>query len=132
MSKENNTNGKKVVLIVDDDIIILNLYERMFKNKGMDVHVAKDGEEGLEMIRKEHPDFVVLDIRMPKLDGIEVLKKVREDEEFKDTPILMLTNFDLREYREEVEKLGAVDFLIKTGIKPSEIVKRVVDFFLVR
>lgn len=120
--------SKKVILVVDDDPTVIKLYERMFAKQGLEVLVARDGEKGLQMIKDNKPNFVILDIRMPKLDGIEVLKNVRKDEEVKDTPVLILTNYDLAEYREEVGKLNAVDFLTKVGIDPGALVKRVSDF----
>lgn len=115
-------------MVVDDDPTVIQLYERMFANQGLEVLVARDGEKGLEMIKDSKPDFVVMDIRMPKLDGIEVLKNVRKDEKVKDTPVLILTNYDLLEYRDEVSKLNAVDFVTKVGIDPGQLVKRVTGF----
>lgn len=119
---------KKLILVVDDDLMLLELYRRLFATYGMNVSVAKDGEEGLQMIIQEKPDFVILDIRMPKLDGIEVLRLIRKDEKLKRTPVLMLTNFDLEEYRKQVEQLGVVDFMVKVGIEPKQLVKRVMEF----
>ena len=119
---------KKVIVVVDDDPTIIELYKRMFARKGLEVLVARDGEKGLQMIKDNKPDFVVLDIRMPKLDGLEVLKNVRKDEKVKDTPVLILTNYDLTEYREEVAQLNAVDFLTKVGTDPGALVERVTSF----
>ena len=117
--------SKKVVLAVDDDALVLKMYERIFESEGIQTLVARNGEEGLEMIKEHKPDFVVLDIRMPKLDGIEVLKRMRKDKGMKDTPVLILTNYDEAEYRETTEKLGALDFLVKTNVDPNELAKRV-------
>ena len=119
---------KKVIVVVDDDPTVIELYKRMFARKGLEVLVARDGEKGLQMIKDNKPDFVVLDIRMPKLDGLEVLKNVRKDEKVKDTPVLILTNYDLTEYREEVAQLNAVDFLTKVGTDPGALVERVTSF----
>lgn len=126
MPQENGT--KKVILVVDDDPMLLTLYKRLFSNKGLEVILAEDGQEGLELIEKEKPDFVILDIRMPKIDGIDVLKIMRGKEESKKIPVLMLTNYGHDEYREATEKLDIVDFLVKTNIDPSGLVKRVADY----
>lgn len=129
MKEDDNKNKKKVILIVDDDAMLLGLYERMFDLQGVETLVAQDGEAGLKIIQDKKPDFVILDVRMPKLGGIEVLKRIRVDENIKETPVLVLTNFDdYMEYREEAKKLGVVDFLSKINIDPAEIVKFVVDY----
>ena len=125
---ENKEAREKIILVVDDDPTVIELYKRMFKNYGLDVLVARDGDKGLKMIKEQKPDFVILDIRMPKLDGIEVMKEVRKDASVKDTPVLILTNYDLEEYRREIAKLGVVDFVTKIGIDPSALVRRVMDF----
>jgi len=125
---ENKEAREKIILVVDDDPTVIELYKRMFKNYGLDVLVARDGDAGLKMIKEQKPDFVILDIRMPKLDGIEVMKEVRKDASVKDTPVLILTNYDLEEYRREIAKLGVVDFVTKIGIDPSALVRRVMDF----
>ena len=125
---ENKEAREKIILVVDDDPTVIELYKRMFKNYGLDVLVARDGDKGLKMIKEQKPDFVILDIRMPKLDGIEVMKEVRKDASTKDTPVLILTNYDLEEYRREVAKLDVVDFVTKIGIDPSALVRRVIDF----
>ena len=126
MAEENK--AKKVILVVDDDPMLLTLYKRLFSNKGMEVLLAQDGQEGLELIEQEKPDFVILDIRMPKLDGIDVLKIMRGRENLKEVPVMILTNYGREEYREATEKLNVVDFLVKTNIDPSGLVKRVAEF----
>ena len=118
---------KKVILIVDDDKTLLELYERMFGAHGVEAVIAKDGQEGIEMVRSHRPDFVILDIRMPKVDGIRVLEMIRKEEGLKDTPVLILTNYGEEEYREATKKLGIVDFVVKTDIDPTALVRRVVD-----
>lgn len=125
---QKSSNSKKVVLVVDDDRTLLNLYRRLFELSGIDALIASDGEEGLKMIRNEKPDFVVLDIRMPKIDGIEMLRLMRGDKSLKQIPVLILTNFDLEEYREAIKDLGVVDFIVKADIEPKEIVKKVEEY----
>jgi len=123
---ENGT--KKVILVIDDDPMLLTLYQRIFNNKGLGVLFAEDGQEGLRLIQQEKPDFVILDIKMPKLDGISILKIMRGREDLKKIPVMILTNYDRGENREAAEKLDIVDFLVKTNIDPSGLVKRVSDY----
>ena len=119
-------------MVVDDDPMLLTLYKRLFNNNGVEVLLAQDGQEGLELIEREKPDFVILDIRMPKLDGLSALKIMKANKELKDVPVMVLTNYGNEEYREEAQKLGVVDFLVKTNIDPSGLVKRVADFLSVK
>ncbi len=108
------------ILIVEDDFNILNIIKFNLKKEGFDVYTASDGEEGFITFKESNPDLVLLDIMMPKMDGFEVCKKIREINE---TPIIMLTA-----RAEEVDKvlgleLGADDYITKPfGVK--ELVAR--------
>ena len=121
-------SAKKVVLIIEDDALLLKFYERAFNVHGLDVLLADDGEKGLKIIKERKPDFVILDILMPNIDGIEVLKKIREDKGSKDLPVMIVTNYDTPEYHKSAEELGVFDYILKVGIDPLELVKRVKSF----
>lgn len=122
-----NITKKKVVLAIEDDAVMLEIYRRKFELSGFSILVAEDGEKGLNIVKQEKPDCVVLDIRMPKMDGFEVLKAIRENDETKNIPVIILTNFDLAEYRAEAEKWGVSDYLIKANVDADEVVKRIKD-----
>lgn len=124
---ENPEQAKKIVLVVEDDPTILELYEHAFRAAGFETFMARDGEEGLKLIQEKHPDCVILDILMPKMNGIEVLGKMKENELTKAIPVLMLTNYD--SYREQAEKLGATDYLIKANVTLKDILERVQKIF---
>jgi two-component system alkaline phosphatase synthesis response regulator PhoP len=79
------------ILIVDDEPNILVSLEYLMKREGFEVHVAHDGEEALEVLRRERPRLVLLDVMMPKKSGFEVCQELRADEAIKDTLVLMLT-----------------------------------------
>ncbi|MFC2160829.1 response regulator transcription factor [Acidobacteriota bacterium] len=101
---------KKIFIIEDDPGILLSLKDE-FESEGYDVVTARDGEEGLEMVKTEKPDLIILDVMMPKMDGYEVCKKLRRDED--STPVIMLTVKD-----KEIDKvlgleLGADDYVTK-------------------
>jgi len=121
--------GRKVILVVDDDPLVLNLYARQFNKEGMEIMLAKDGRDAFVKISEKRPDFVILDIRMPYMDGIQVLKKMREDDNLKKMPVMILTNYDWDEYRDETKKLGIIDFMVKTEVNPKMITDRVKEFF---
>ncbi|OGH18011.1 MAG: hypothetical protein A3C22_01880 [Candidatus Levybacteria bacterium RIFCSPHIGHO2_02_FULL_37_10] len=84
----------KALLLVEDDKILLNMYQKLFVNHGYDVHAAMDGEEGLRKSLEEHPDLILLDIRMPKMDGMTMLNSLRQDSWGKDAKVIILTNLD--------------------------------------
>jgi DNA-binding response OmpR family regulator len=84
---------KKVkILLVEDEEMLANMYEVKFKNEGFDIVKASDGADGLEKSRTTNPDFILLDIIMPKMDGFSVLKALKEDARNKNVPVLLLTN----------------------------------------
>lgn len=82
------------VLIVDDDVKLLDVLSTKFEQSGYVTFTAKDGLEGLEIAFKEHPDLILLDLRMPRLDGEGFLKKLRDNPWGKDVPVIVLTNSD--------------------------------------
>ena len=82
---------KKVLLIIDDDPVITAVYEKHFKNAGFEVRLAGDGETGLSAVREFRPDVVLLDLSMPKLNGVQWLKEVRGDARFASLPVVVFT-----------------------------------------
>ena len=81
----------KKILIVDDETNIVKLVEARLKSHGYEVVAAFDGQEGLDKVRLENPDLIILDVAMPKLNGLEVCQAIRSDEQYKNIPIVMLT-----------------------------------------
>ena len=120
--------SKKVVLAIEDERPLLQIYKIMLEKYGIHTFIAEDGEQGLDLVKKESPDFVILDIRMPKMDGIEVLRQMRADPKYKDIPVLILTNYNLEEYRSAVRGLNVLDFLVKSDIEIKNVVKAVKEF----
>lgn len=116
----------KKILIIEDETAMLNALKSKFKNAGFNVVGAQDGEEGLEKAKQETPDVVILDIVMPKLNGIEVVKEIRSDINWgADVPIIMLTNLSDPENVSEVAKYNVYDFLVKTDWRLDDIVSLV-------
>lgn len=115
-----NTNKK--ILIVEDSKNYLWVISQKLQEEGFIVCTAENGEEGLEVAIKEKPDLILLDIEMPKMDGITMSKKLRESDI--KTPIIFLTNMgDLKHISEAVE--NALDYVIKSDISTEGIVDRV-------
>ena len=103
----------QTVLVVDDEPNIVISLEYVMKNAGYEVDTAYDGEEALTKIKDRKPDLVILDVMMPKRDGFDVLKTVREDSNLNSVRIMMLTAKGRDEEREKGLSLGANDYMTK-------------------
>ncbi len=115
----------RTLLLVEDDPFLAELYTIKFREAGNEVLAAADGKEGLEVMKKEKPDVVLLDVVLPKMDGLEVLQAVKNDPELSRIPIILLTNLGQKEDVEKGLKLGARSYLVKADHTPSEVVKKV-------
>jgi len=118
-------NKKIKILLIEDEEMLANMYEVKFSNEGFDIEKASDGESGLEKAKNILPDFILLDIIMPKMDGFAVLKALKEDVKTKNIPVMLLTNLGQEEDIERGNELGIVGYLVKANTTPSEVVKAV-------
>ena len=117
--------GKKI-LIIDDEILITKVFSEHFQREGYEIEPADDGEEGFLKAKKFCPDLILLDIIMPKVDGISALKKLKKDSATKEIPVIVLTNLpDFSKNVDEALKLGSVGYLLKTDYNLKELTKRV-------
>jgi DNA-binding response OmpR family regulator len=116
--------ASKKILIVEDEPALKEALARKIKESGFEVLEAGNGEIALEVALKEHPDLILLDVIMPKMDGMTMLKKLREDEWGKGAKIIMLTNLSNAEEIEESIKNGVHDYLIKTDWKINDIIAK--------
>lgn len=123
------SSGQKKVLIVEDDDMIISMYKTKLEQLNYAVFLAHDGLEGLEMTKKEKPDLVLLDIIMPQLDGFSVLEQIKGDSSTKNIPVIMLTNLGTDEDKEKGKLLGAVGYLVKSNLTPSEVGEEVAKYF---
>jgi len=109
------------VLFVEDDPTVAQMYRLKLELDGYQVVMAKDGEEGLKLAAKLKPDIIFLDIRLPKMGGLDVLEQLREAKETKHTPVVILSNYGERELVERGLKLGALEYLIKSQTTPARL-----------
>lgn len=116
---------KKKILIVEDDSFIRDIYQTKFDQEGFEVIATEDGIIALEKIKEFTPDIILLDIIMPMMDGIDVLRAIKNEERLKDIPVIMLTNISEKESVDEGREIGANDYLIKSNFTPSEVVRKV-------
>ena len=120
----------KKVLVVEDDVFVRDIYARELKKGGFVVDIAEDGLEGLEKIKTGKYDIVLLDIMMPKMTGVDVLKNVRNPNfPAKDIPVYLLTNLGQGSIIKQCLEIGAQGYLLKARVLPSQVLKSVNDFF---
>ncbi len=100
------------------------MYTTKFELENFIVVTAEDGEKGFEMVMKEAPDIILLDIILPKMSGFEVLKKIKSDDELKKIPVILLTNLSQKSDIEKGLGLNADDYIIKAHFTPAEVVEK--------
>ncbi len=115
----------RIILIVEDDMALANLYKTELEAKNYTVVHVSEGTQAVEGIRQNKPDLVLLDIMLPGRNGLEILKDVRDNEEVKDTKVIMLTNFGNEENVSTALELGALDYIMKYKITPAEMSEKI-------
>lgn len=115
----------KKILIVEDDTPLLEILQDRFKNEGFDVLTAKDGAEGLKMALDKQPDVILLDIVMPKVGGLTMLKNLRTYPSGKNIRVIVTTNLNDSKEIHEALSLGAHDFLVKSDWSLADLVATV-------
>ncbi|MBU1730395.1 response regulator [Patescibacteria group bacterium] len=122
-------NEKKKILIIEDDELLYSMYNMKLSAEGFEVFIATTGSEGLSIAVEKQPDFIILDIILPQLDGFAILEKLKEDINTKKIPVTMLTNLNTEEDQLKAKQLGAIGYLVKANLTPSEISTRVKEYF---
>jgi len=117
--------SKKKVLIVEDDNFVAEVYSTKLLEMGHEVQIAQNGEEGLVLIEKSKPDLVLLDILMPVMGGIELLEELKKKVEWKNIPIILLTNVGEKESIQKARNFGVQDYLIKSHFTPAEVIEKI-------
>lgn len=118
-------NKTKKILLVEDEELIIDLLQRKLEAEGYEVFTARDGVEGIEIMKKTKPDLVLLDIIMPRMGGFEVMKIMEKDKDLKDIPVVVISNSGQPVELDRARKLGAKDWLIKTEFDPKEVLAKV-------
>ncbi|MFA5872128.1 MAG: response regulator [Parcubacteria group bacterium] len=116
---------KAKILIVEDDNFVAEVYSTKLSEIGYGVKIARNGEDGLVAISESMPDLILLDIIMPVMGGIEMLEKVKEKEEWRDIPVILLTNVGEKESIQKVRNLEVDDYLIKSHFTPAEVIEKI-------
>lgn len=111
--------AKKKVVVIDDEIDFLELLSNRLKANDYEVIAVSSGKTAMDIIERENPDAVLLDIMMPGTDGLDILRRLRS--EHKDLPVFMITAFSNEERRDIAGKLNASGFILKTNDLQNEI-----------
>ncbi len=117
-------NTRKV-LLVEDDVLVARIYARKLEAEGFHVRRAEDGLAAIRLIQEYQPDLVVLDIMLPKLNGVEVLKFLRQHPASKATPVVVFSNAFLNELWQEITALGVQEILLKSSVTPPQLVRTI-------
>ncbi len=118
-------NEPKKILVVEDDASLLHALKDKLVHEGFSVFEAKNGAEGLAAALREHPDLLLLDIVMPQMDGMTMLKNLRQDAWGKTVKVIFLTNLSDNENISEAMKLSSYDFLVKVDWKIEDVVRKI-------
>ena len=113
------------IVYIEDEPFFGGTMSRLLSEAGYTTTVAADGEEGLAMVAKEKPDLVLLDLVLPKVDGKEVLKRIKSDPATKNIPVFVLSNLSADADQRETVALGAAGFFVKAMTLPSAIVEAI-------
>lgn len=116
---------KKKILIIEDDVDLREILVEKLKLSGLEISEASNGEEGIKKAFEIHPDLIVLDIVMPKIDGISVLRKIREDGWGAQVSVVILTNINENEKLAEALEIGIDEYLIKAEWKLETVIEKI-------
>lgn len=119
--------GKKKILLLEDEETLAEMYRAKFEREGLQIDVLHDGESGMQKAKESQYDAVLVDIIMPKLDGFGVIRALRALPNYKDTPIILLSNLGQDEDISKGKSIGATDYLVKANFTPAQVVKKVND-----
>ena len=115
----------KKILFVEDESALQKAFSDILTQAGYKMVSALDGEIGLRLAKSEKPDLILLDIILPRLDGFDVLKRLKEDLELREIPVIVLTNLERIEDVEKAIELGAKTYLVKTQYTIEEVIEKI-------
>lgn len=114
------------ILLVDDDPLLVRMYQTKLQNDGYEVVTAGNGEEALNRVEESKPDLILLDVMMPKMDGLQVLGKLKDNLDTKSIPVIMLSNVSSSDADSQKGlEMGATAYMVKSDYLPKEVVQKV-------
>lgn len=115
----------KKILLVEDDQELDELYKLQFEKAGFSFHYLTNGLEAVASLEDIRPDLILLDIMLPGANGLDVLKKIKENENTRSIPVVLLSNLPEESAKEKGLSLGAADYLVKSNHTPLEVIEKV-------
>lgn len=116
---------EKKVLVVEDDHFLAKIYKIKLAKENIDAIISLDGDEALEIIKKEKPALILLDMVLPGMNGFEILEKVRQEPALKKIPVIILSNLGQDADIARGKELGVVDYFVKSDISIHDVVKKI-------
>lgn len=118
-------NQKRKILMIEDDIFLRKIYRDQLTSQGFEFSEATNGIEGLHKIMSDKPDLILLDLMLPMKNGFDVLSEIKSNPVIKDIPVIILTNLGQESDIKEGLALGAIDYIIKSESRLSEVIQRI-------
>lgn len=113
------------ILIIDDEQGVLKMYSEILRAAGIETLTAPSGQEGMKIAREQQPAIIFLDIIMPRYNGLDVLKDLKNEANLKNTPVYLLTNLPKESSESKAKELGAAGYFVKAEIEPQVLVQKV-------
>lgn len=115
----------KTILFIEDEAALQKTFGKILEEEGFKIIPALDGDIGLKLAKLKKPDLILLDLILPRRNGFEVLKAIKENEDIKDIPIIVLTNLETIDNVDKALELGATTYLVKANYSLKEIITKV-------
>lgn len=119
----------KKILLIEDEQFISYIYQLQLNHAGFTTEVASNGNEGLKALQNNKYDLILLDIMLPEVNGLDILKTIKNDDKIKETPVIMLTNLSQEDVMKEAFNNGAAAYWIKANYSPEGMVNEVKKYF---
>lgn len=113
------------IVLVEDDKFLRDLMSQKLEETPYEIYVAEDGEKGMEKIREQKPDLILLDLILPGVNGFEVLEQLKQEEELSKIPVVVLSNLGQENDIEKAKRLGAEDYMVKAHFTLEEIISKI-------
>ena len=113
------------IAIIEDDLVISQMYRMKFESAGLEVKMAGNGARGVELVEDFKPDIILLDLQMPEMDGTAALEIIRKEPWGKNIPVIILTNLGEEEAPKKLKDLGIHSYIVKANLTPNQVLERV-------
>lgn len=119
----------KKILIVEDEKLLAEMYYDKLSQSGFKARLAGSAEDALRLVKEEKPDLIILDVLLPKKNGLFFLENIRKDSKLSSIPVVVFSNYDDADARKQAESLDVEDYLIKTSYTPQQIIDKIKTYF---